>query len=178
MKFRTTSRRYFNYISTLFQCQMPAGTVVTIIEKEMRWLIYRRSHKIISIIQNHVDNYVHYLVKYWYWISPFTRCTNMPCNLIISNNGTRVYVTVFIVLYHVNHNAYFCKVNNVNMVLKLSSLKFWLYVSNLNTACIEYIITQPHEKIPLCKSRSTLYFHSVYTAKSGQRKNLQTSIFD
>ena len=25
MKFRTTSRRYFNYISTLFQCQMPAG---------------------------------------------------------------------------------------------------------------------------------------------------------
>ena len=27
MKFRTTSRRYFNYISTLFQCQMPAGMV-------------------------------------------------------------------------------------------------------------------------------------------------------
>ena len=25
MKFRTTSRRYFNYISTLFQWQMPAG---------------------------------------------------------------------------------------------------------------------------------------------------------
>ena len=25
MKFRTTSRRYFNFISTLFQCQMPAG---------------------------------------------------------------------------------------------------------------------------------------------------------
>ena len=25
MKFRTTSQRYFNYISTLFQCQMPAG---------------------------------------------------------------------------------------------------------------------------------------------------------
>ena len=24
-KFRTTSRRYFNYISTLFQCQMPTG---------------------------------------------------------------------------------------------------------------------------------------------------------
>ena len=27
MKFRTTSRRYFNYISTLFQCQMPAGSL-------------------------------------------------------------------------------------------------------------------------------------------------------
>ena len=27
MKFRTTSRRYFNPISTLFQCQMPAGWV-------------------------------------------------------------------------------------------------------------------------------------------------------
>ena len=26
LKFKTTSRRYFNYISTLFQCQMPAGT--------------------------------------------------------------------------------------------------------------------------------------------------------
>ena len=25
IKFRTTSRRYFNYISMLFQCQMPAG---------------------------------------------------------------------------------------------------------------------------------------------------------
>ena len=25
MKFRRTSRRFFNYISTLFQCQMPAG---------------------------------------------------------------------------------------------------------------------------------------------------------
>ena len=27
MKFRTTSRRYFNYISTLIQCQMPAGHI-------------------------------------------------------------------------------------------------------------------------------------------------------
>ena len=28
MKFRTTSRRYFNYISTLFQRQMPAGQCI------------------------------------------------------------------------------------------------------------------------------------------------------
>ena len=26
MRFRTTSQRYFNYISTLFHCQMPAGS--------------------------------------------------------------------------------------------------------------------------------------------------------
>ena len=25
-------------------------------------------------------------------ISPFTRCTNLHCNLIASNNGTQVYV--------------------------------------------------------------------------------------
>ena len=28
MKFRTTPRRYFNYISTLFQCQMPSGSTL------------------------------------------------------------------------------------------------------------------------------------------------------
>ena len=72
---------YFTYVSFLFHCEIP--------------MPYGVANAKITI------TYFHYLVKY--------RCTNSPCNLIVSNNGTQVYATVIIILLHVNHNAYFSK---------------------------------------------------------------------
>ena len=62
-------------------------------------------------------------------ISPFTRVQILACNLIVSNDGTRIYVMVIIVLLHVNHNAFFVKVEQCIhgiriMNPELSSLTF------------------------------------------------------